>query len=54
MPFNYITKLPEAEHEAQEWQAVGGVDLGRDVGLADDVRPDWRHAGIESERPARV
>jgi hypothetical protein len=36
MPYlgsNDITKLPKAEHEAQEWQAaMEGVDPSRDIG----------------------
>jgi hypothetical protein len=51
----YITRLPKAEHEAQEWQAaMEDLDPGRDVGRTDDARADRRHEGLEPPRRARV
>jgi len=48
---NYITKLPKAEHEAQEWQAaMEAFDPGRDVRRPDDVRADWRHASVKNRQ----
>jgi hypothetical protein len=42
---NYITKLPKAEHEAEEWQAALEAFASSCSGKrANDVREDWRHA----------
>jgi len=51
----YITKLPKAEHEAQEWQAaVEGVDPGGVGGRADDVCAHRHHVGLEPTCGTRV
>ena len=45
---NYITKLTKAEHEASEWQAaMEALILVANIGRANDVRPDRRHARLE-------
>jgi hypothetical protein len=52
---NYITELPEAVHEAEEWQVSnGGLDPGCDVGRPDDVCTHRRHEGIKPPRRAGV
>jgi hypothetical protein len=53
---NYMTKLPKAEHEAPEWQAAmeALILTGGDVRRPDDACADWRHAGVEPSRRARV
>jgi hypothetical protein len=51
---NYITKLPKAEHETQEWQAaMEALILVATFGRPDDGA-DRRHAGVEPSRRARV
>jgi len=51
----YITKLPAAEHEAQEWQAaMEALILVATAGGPDDVRADWHHASAKPSRRARI
>jgi len=50
----YITKLPKAEHDAEEWQAAMEAIAGRGIGRATDVRAHRHHEGIEPPRRARV
>ncbi len=45
----YITKLPKAVHDAEEWQG-GGPNPGGDAGRPDDVRAHRCHAGAQSAR----
>jgi len=48
---NYITRLPKAEYEAQEWQAaMEALILVATSGRADDVCAHRRHAGLEPRR----
>jgi hypothetical protein len=50
----YITKLPKAEHDVDEWQAAMEALLLVCRTWTDDVCPDWRDAGAKSARRARV
>ena len=52
---NYITKLPEAEHEAAEMAGGNGsFDPRRDARRPDDVCARRRHEGIEPPRRTNV
>jgi hypothetical protein len=52
---NYITKLPKAEDEAEEWQAaMEALILVATLGGPTMFRAHRRHEGIEPERRARV
>ena len=51
----YITELPKAEHDADEWQARdAGAIARRRTRRACDVRSHRRHEGIEPSRRAGV
>jgi hypothetical protein len=51
----YITKLPKAEHDAEEWQAaMESVAIGGRAWRADDVCADRRNASVEPARRAGV
>jgi hypothetical protein len=51
----YITKLPKAEHDAEEWQAaMEALMLVAELEGPRNVRADWCDAGIEQPRRARV
>jgi hypothetical protein len=48
----FITKLPKAEHDADEWQAAMQALLL--VARAPDVRAHRHHESVEPPRRARV
>jgi hypothetical protein len=49
----YITKLPKAKHDADEWQAaMEALLLVAD--MANDVRAHRHHESVEPPRRARV
>jgi hypothetical protein len=51
---HYITKLPKAEHDAEERQAAMQALSGCRTWRANDVRTDRRDAGSKPARRARV
>jgi hypothetical protein len=52
---DYITKLPEAEHTAPEWQAaMEALILVVTLGGPTMFSADRRHEGLEPSRRARV
>jgi len=52
---DYITKLPEAEHTAPEWQAaMEALILVVTLGCPTMFSADRRHEGLEPSRRARV
>jgi hypothetical protein len=51
----YITTLPKAERDAEEWQAaMASAIAGRRTQRATDVRPNWCDASVEPPRRTRV
>jgi len=51
----YITELPKAEHDAEEWQAAMQTAIARRrKRRACNVRPHRRHEGLEPSRRAGV
>ena len=51
---NYITKLPKAEHQAQEWQAaMEALILVATSGRSDDVCAHRCHEGAPSRRSVK-